>query len=235
MSVSGLFEKILGLQVQRHERRLNSYLDMVAAIAKEEEPNPAEVETILDSAGRTVDDLKRDVEKYRHRLELKAKVATLPQVEQELEKIAGQIKAADQQLEEAEARYTDVTAPLYARQRELHDARATAAEANRQLFDTCDDPALRSLLDQVTGEMRQLAEKQRELVSQVSYLRTRADNERHSADRELQAEDREHRLEQAELYEKQAKSLERQIKAHERNQAALLKRREDIENRMRAS
>lgn len=234
MSVSNLFERIMGLQLQRRERRQNSYLEMVAAVAKDEEPNPDEVEAILDTVHKTVDDLRLDIERYRKRMQLKATVEALPKVERELEQLTSQIQAADKLLEDAEARHQHQTAPLYARQAELVEARKEASMANKQLFETCDDTVLLAMLGQVSSELAQSLEKCRELISQALFYQTKADNERQRANRELKSEDRDHRLEQANDYEQQAKSLEQQIKAKEKEQVMLIKRREDVENRMRA-
>jgi DNA repair exonuclease SbcCD ATPase subunit len=233
MSVSNLFERIMGLQLQRRERRQNSYLEMVAAVAKDEEPNPDEVEAILDTVHKTVDDLRLDVERYRKRMQLKATVEALPKVERELEQLTSQIQAADKLLEDAEARHQHQTAPLYARQAELVEARKEASMANKQLFETCDDTVLHAMLGQVSSELEQSLEKSRDLVAQVSFYRTKADNERQRANREIKQEDRDHRLEQAEVYEKHAKVLEQQLKAAEKERELLVKRREDVEARMR--
>jgi hypothetical protein len=234
MSVTNFFERIMGLQLQRQERRLNCYQEMVVAVAKDEEPNPDEVEAILDSVHKTVDDLRVDVERFRKRMKLKSIVDALPQVERELEQVAGQIKAADKLLEEAESRHEKQTAPLYARQFELLEARKDASAAQKDLFESCDDTVLHAMLNQVTSELNQSLEKTRDLLAQVSFYRTKADNERHRANREIKSEDRDHRLEQAATYEKHAKALEQEIKAVEAERVLLVKRREDVENRMRA-
>jgi chromosome segregation ATPase len=234
MSISGYFEKITGLELQRRKRRMSCYTDIVAAIAKNQQPSPVEAESILDEVGKSVEELRIDVDKYRRRLQLKALVASLPDVDRELADIDKQIKEQDQLLERAESRHDEVTAPLYARKSELREQRMEAAEAGRQLFATCEDTGLLEQLAQVTDDLEELIKSNRELQTQVSYLNTTADTERHRASRELKAEDRARRLEQAEVYEKQAKSLEQQVKAKEAEQQQLVKRREEIEARMRA-
>jgi hypothetical protein len=234
MSISGYFEKITGLELQRRKRRMSCYADIVAAIAKDQQPSPVEAESILDEVGKSVEELRIDVDKYRRRLQLKALVASLPDVDRELADIDRQIKEQDQLLERAESRHDEVTAPLYARKSELREQRMEAAEAGRELFATCEDTGLLEQLAQVTDDLEELIKSNRELQTQVSYLTTKADTERHRASRELKAEDRARRLEQAEVCEKQAKSLEQQVKAKEAEQQVLVKRREEVEARMRA-
>lgn len=234
MSISSYFEKITGLELQRRNRRIGSYTDIVVAIAKDQQPSPVEVESILDDVGKTVEELRTDVDKYRRRLQLKALVASLPDVERELADIDRQIKEEDQLLERAESRHDEVTAPLFVRKSALREQRMEASEAGRKLFATCEDPGLLEQQEQLAGQLDELIGSNRELRTQASYLATKADSERHRASRELKAEDRDQRLAQAANFEKQAKSLEQRIKANEKAQEELVKRREAIEEQMRA-
>ena len=56
---------------------------------------------------------------------------------------------------------------------------------------------------------------------------------RRRAERELTEADRDHRREQAALFQKQAESLRQRVKANEKAQAEAVKRRDQIEERMR--
>lgn len=181
-----------------------------------------------------MEELRTDVDKYRHRLQLKVLLASLPDVERELADIDRQIKDEDRILERAESRHDEVTAPLYVRKSALRKQRMEAAEAGRQLFTTCENPGLLEQHEQVACQLEELLKSNRELRTQASYLATKADDTRHQANRELKAEDRDQRLEQASNFEKQAKSLEDRIKANEKAQEELVKRREAIEEKMRA-
>ena len=49
--------------------------ELVSGIATGEEPNHAEVERLLATTGKSIDDLRRDVERFQHGMELKAVVA----------------------------------------------------------------------------------------------------------------------------------------------------------------
>jgi|694.fasta_scaffold68453_1 chromosome segregation ATPase len=234
MSISSYFEKITGLELQRRNRRLNTYTDIVVAIAKEQPPSPVEVESILDEVGKTVEELRTDVDKHRRRLELKSLLATVPVIDRELAEIDRQLSEEGKRLEQAESRHDEVTTPLCARKKELREKRLEASSASQKLFNTCEDPGLQEQLRQVGGELEELLNKNRELVSQISYLNTTADMERHRASNEATAESRDCRLERAEQLEKQAKSLEQQIKSNEKAQEELAKRLEAIEEQMRS-
>jgi hypothetical protein len=234
MSISSFFDQVLNLQKQRHEHRQHGYVELLAAVAGGEQPSPKDVETMLDSLGKSVDEFRADVEKYRIRLHLRAAVDALPDVERELEDVASKIRDADKELELAESLHAEKVAPLYARQGELLNARGAASDAKRELFATCEDGDLGARLAEISMELERLNESYRDLASQASYYRTKADNTRLQANRELKAEDRDQRLVQVVRFDKQAKSLEDQIKASDSQRAKLLEQREEIENRMRA-
>lgn len=52
---------------------------------------PVEGESILDEVGKTVQELSTDIDKHRRRLELKALLATLPDINRELAEIDRQL------------------------------------------------------------------------------------------------------------------------------------------------
>jgi hypothetical protein len=72
---------------------------------------------------------KQDVEVYQTRMALKALVATLPTIDQEIALVQQKIAAADRELEAAEQRYEDTTAPLYGRLREINEVQKEISQA----------------------------------------------------------------------------------------------------------
>lgn len=233
MSVSKFFEKMIGLQKQRSQQKQNSYRELVAAIATGKEPNLAEVERLLTEFGMSLDDLKQDVEVYQTRMALKALVATLPKIDQETALVQQKIAAADRELEAAEQRYEDTTAPLYGRLREINEVRKEISQARQELFNTCDSPELDEEYEQVESEMEAFAKVNQELESQAAYVEGRAFTERRKSETEIKQTDRDHRLEQANAFQKQAESIRQKIKENTRSHEQLVKRREEIEERMR--
>jgi hypothetical protein len=61
----------------------------------------------------------------------------------------------------------------------------------------------------------------------------RAFSERRKSETEIKQTDRDHRLEQANAFQKQAESIRQKIRENTRSQEPLVKRREEIEERMR--
>ena len=102
MSAVTFFEKFLGLQQQRTESAVASYRELVAAISTGQEPNPIDVEHLLAEAGKSLDDLRKDVEHDQRRMALTAAGAATPKLKDQRRKLDEQIAAADRTLEAAE-------------------------------------------------------------------------------------------------------------------------------------
>ncbi len=234
MSVTSIIDKIMGLQKQRSQAKINSYREMVAGIAAGEEPNPVEVDRLLAEAGKSIEDLSRDVDRYQSRMENKALVASLPSIEREFEQVQHQIAIADRDLEEAESKHTELTAPLYFKLDELKNDRNEASKALQELFHSCDDPELLRQYKEVTDEINRLAQANKNLAEQAVYLDSMADSELNKATKEAIESDRIHRREQAAHFKKQSQSIGRQVNENVKAQAEAFKRRDQIEQRMRA-
>lgn len=147
MSVTAFFEKFIGLHQQRAQEKVDTYRELVAGIATGDEPNPVEVERLLADAGKSLDDLRLDVE-YQRRMALRATVAEMPALEAERRSIDDEIAAADQILEAAEQQHEQTTEPLYARRREINQALAEGSTAQGELVRTCGDPdVIRDMAD----------------------------------------------------------------------------------------
>jgi hypothetical protein len=97
----------------------------------------------------------------------------------------------------------------------------------------CDDPELERQLDEANAEIERLMEANKDLATQSVYIDNQADAEKRRAERELTEADRDHRREQAAVFQKQANSIRQRIKASEKAQADAVKRRDEIEERMR--
>ena len=233
MSVSTFFEKLLGQQRQKTQVNLAGYRELVSGIATGEEPNHAEVERLLATTGKSIDDLRRDVERFLHRMELKTVVASLPDLDREFADVQKRITAADRDLEVAERKHDEATGPLYARLEEIKQARSDTSRARQELFHTCEDSELKRQLDHANAEIQRLLEANKDLATHAAWLDNKSDAERDRVAKELSESDREQRREQAALYRKQADSLRRQIKANEKAQADIINQREQIEDRMR--
>ena len=78
MSISNLFERIASRQHQRRQQTIANFRELVTAVAMGQEPQPEAVEHTLADAGKSLDELKCEVDRYKKRFALKALVNGLP-------------------------------------------------------------------------------------------------------------------------------------------------------------
>ena len=169
-------------------------------------------------------------------MELKAVVASLTDLDREFADLQKRIASADRELEVAERKREEaVIGPLYVRLEESKQARSDASRAKQELFHTCEDSELKRQLDHANAEIQRLLEANKDLATHAAWLDIKSDADRDRVDTEMSERDREHRRERSVLFRKQADSLRRQIKANEKAQTDALKRRDEIEERMRLS
>lgn len=107
MSISAVLNKIIGRQAARKVERLQSYDELVRAVHAGTEPSEDEIETILESAGRTCDDLTRDVQLAIDRHAWAAQLATEPAFRAEHDKLYGEQIRADDEFNESMRRLRD--------------------------------------------------------------------------------------------------------------------------------
>ena len=234
MSVSKFFEKMIGLQTQNQQQKVLSYRSVVGDIASGSEPKPSDVERILADNDKSIDDLKRDVERQVRRTSLKALVTSIPKLEQECDQIQHQIANANTELEEAEGRHSEIATPLSFRLQDIRSTQSEAMKANQELFDSCGDPELRRQWDRTIDQHNENTAKGRDLLSDISNLDRKGQNAALRAEQEISKTDIDRCRAQAVAFTIQAEALRSEIKALERANKDIQSRREQIEKQMRA-
>jgi len=235
MSVTSFFEKFVGLQQQRAQTAIATYRDLVAGIATGEEPNPAEVERLLPEAGMSLDDLRRDVEHFQHRMALKAAVAAMPAFEAERSTLEEKIAAANKLLEAAEKQHRETTRPLYLRLEEVKQGINQGTDATMQLVYTCEAPDLRGEMDSLDAEYDRLSREIQDLEGRAFRTDRQAQEEHYEADHQLVLSDTQRGHERAKRTEQQATAMHREVSSMKRKLADLDKQRTQLEQRMRKS
>ncbi|HAN97030.1 MAG TPA: hypothetical protein DCQ98_06160 [Planctomycetaceae bacterium] len=226
---------MVGMQRQRAEQKRGHYRELVAAIASGSEPSPTEIEQLLTETQKSVDDLRRDVEKQQHRAKLKASVASIPGFEAERAAIDAQIAAADKKLAESESQHEETVHPLHLRRREVDQAISDGEAARRELVSSCEDADLRRELEDINQQLQRAGESTRDYKDSAGRLDRMAAYEHEVAGHELIKSEAARHREQAVTYETEAESLRRKAKKLEKLQADLAKRCEEIEQQMRRS
>lgn len=171
MNLATLMDKVIGRQRERQQSRHESYRTLVAQLADGQEPDADNVDELLGALGKSLDDLKADVERLEKRRQWKAQIDQLPKLADEQQRLGRQVSAADRALEEAELKHTEVTAPLYGRLDQIKQAQSAAEDARRRLWDTCADPAIVAELKEVVTARADVSGRRTKLAADVRQQR----------------------------------------------------------------
>jgi predicted nucleic acid-binding Zn-ribbon protein len=178
MNLTKLMDKVVGRQRERQQSRQADYRTLVAQIADGQEPDADNVHDVLGANGKTLDDLKADVECLEKRRGLKAQFDQLLKLIEEQQRIGKQVAAADHVFEEAERKHEEVTAPLCARLDQIKQAISQGEDARRRLWDTCGDPLLLAELKEVTTALAEVSGRRSKLSADARQLREWAHSDR---------------------------------------------------------
>jgi chromosome segregation ATPase len=164
MSLSTLFDRIFKAQKQREESRVRDYRSLVAQIASGTEPQADRLDQILLASGKSVEQLRADVELYQQRRAWREQYDALPKLNEEKTAIERQIAEAEKAFEAARRQYEAATDPLHARLRQVQEARNQAEAAKGRLQDRCPHVELVAELQQVRDEHREAHDRHMKLA-----------------------------------------------------------------------
>jgi sulfatase maturation enzyme AslB (radical SAM superfamily) len=233
MSALTFFEKYMGRQQKKVETTLARYQDLVVSIATGHEPNPDDVEQLLASVGKSVNDLQQDVSRYQRRIELKAKSAALPKLERERRELDKKLAAADQALEAAEKLHDETIAPLYARRQEIDHAISESNRASSELIQTCDNTNLKHEVAKLHAQLNETVLQAKAVGDRARQLEREAEHARECAAREVVQSIAERHREHAAQLQKDSETARHEERKLAKRLVEFEKRCEQLENQMR--
>lgn len=234
MNLSILFDRIARNQKQRQHSRVADYRSLVAQIADGQEPDPAQIDELLASNGKTVDDLKADVDLHIKRLAWRKEYDALPGLAKERKVLEKQIAEADKVLEAADAHHTEVTTPLYYRLGAIKEATRLGNHACDELRRTCNDQELLDELAQVHAEHTKAHNRHMKLQIDSRQMCETAESDRAEAKRQTWPTETARYLEHAETLDERRQELEAQIPDAQQAVENLVRREKEIMDRMLA-
>ena len=178
MNLTTLFDSISHKQKQRLNARVANYRSLVKQVADGKDPDADEVDRVLTDNDKTVDDLRTAVELLLKRRELRRALDQKPKLAKERKQIEQQLEKANQQLELAETRHTEITDPLYVRLEEIRLAKTEADRALQELERTCDDEDLIAGLEAVSEQLKTLHTHRARCEKESRELRSSAESDR---------------------------------------------------------
>ena len=172
----------------------------------------------------------------KRRRQLRQQWDRLPALAAERKEIEAKIAAANKALDEADQKHTDFTAPLQARLAEIREAGWTGESAKNELWQTCDDPNLKSQLADVLANLKKAHDEARNLRTLIDDLRGRASHDRTAAEmakRIVHGEDRVNMfLERVKEHERKAAESESVLAKVQKTIAGLERQEAAVRERM---
>ena len=181
MSLSNVFDRIFKAQKQREESRARDYRSIVAEIASGTEPQVDRLDQILTASGKSVEQLRADVELHQQRRAWREQYDALPKLTEQTATIERQIADAEKAFEAARAQFHAATNPLHARLRQVQEERNQAEAAKARLQDTCPHAELVAELEHVRDEHREAHNRHVKLDHGIKEAREAAESDRAEA------------------------------------------------------
>jgi chromosome segregation ATPase len=232
MSLSNLFDRIFKAQQQRQESRARDYRSLIAEIASGTEPQADRLDQILAASGKSVEQLRADVELQQQRRAWREQYDALPRLNEEKAAIERQIADAERALEAARAQFHATADPLHARLRQVEEARNHAEAAMTRLQETCPYTELAAELRQVRDEHREAHNRHIKLDLGIKGAREAAESDRAEAEYTGRDSRAGEYLERAERLDAERKQMESELPAAAQQVATLVQREKVILERM---
>lgn len=232
MRLANLFDRIFKAQQQREESRARDYRSLVTEIASGTEPQADRLDQILAACGKSVDQLRADVELHQQRRAWREQYNALPRLNEERGTIERQIADAEKSLEAARRQFDATTGPLQARLRQLEAERNQAEAARARLQETCPHVELVAELQHVRDEHREAHNRHIKLDLGIRGAREAAESDRAEAEYTGRDSRAGEYLERAKRLDAERKQMESELPAATKQVKSLVQQEKAILERM---
>jgi hypothetical protein len=166
--IERLRKSLVRKQREAIEDGFPQYRELLRRIVEEDPAiDPTEVSTILESNGLTIDDLERDSETFRKRLEWSHRRSDAQVARKEYDAEARVLDGLNEELRKAKETLGKKIRETSQRMQAIHH-RITSGAVDGDLVRTCLDPALRNRVTEIDGEVR-------DKLAAIDAIRSRVD------------------------------------------------------------
>jgi len=159
---------------KRQSDQTGKFLTLVRAVADGDgdgkAPGVDEVDAILDSCGKGIEDLRAAVAVQQQRRTLREKIDAYEAAQAELPDVEAKMKAARAEFDAAQRKFDGAMAPLRQREDEIQRLRVAAQAARRNLLDNVQDDVLLQREAELKERRQQLHEEISRRRKRVGYL-----------------------------------------------------------------
>ncbi len=160
------------LLVQKRERLSQgwpAYRQLLEDVVNEKEDySPDEVEQILESVNKSIDDIPKDAERLRKRLDLASKVAEGKSAAKAVDQERRKLEALRTELQEAKARLEPAIRELNVKVRAMEQLSSDGAIAADELHRCCMDPSLQGQFDDLQRELMDRLRERQQVIELIS-------------------------------------------------------------------
>lgn len=174
MGISEVSYEAIDLQRQMSRAACERYQEAVVAVADSKLPSPEELFEVLRAAGKTADDLDKDVAALAEWRRLVATADEASEIQARRGEIATEIAEAQSRLDAAQAAFDEAVTPLKIESQNLERRLSAAHSARQELFRTSRN---RGELAEIDRKISALQGKQRNADSQETLADLKARRE----------------------------------------------------------
>lgn len=154
-----VFDKLKASLLDRKRTRDVSFQALARRIAGGDSPDAASVESVLETSGKSVDELEAAVNVFRRRDELQTQLKQAREAEAALPAAKARIKAVDDELKKAEEAHEAKVFPLVSELKRLESVAGLRHQCEPELYQKCPSEELREQRDATDSRMREVVDE----------------------------------------------------------------------------
>ncbi|MFN6130755.1 MAG: hypothetical protein ACK5AC_13315 [Planctomycetota bacterium] len=166
MSVLNFVQRLKdGLSKSKAEQsRWDDYREIMRSVLADQHIDPIEAESALSALGKSFDDLAKDAEVFRKRLESRAAIDAVGDSRAELSKVSQRLEELTADRQAYLAKVAAELQALGARQSHLNFVINSATAAESDLRSSVQDPSVRYAMEQANNRVKELVAKEQRLI-----------------------------------------------------------------------
>lgn len=167
--MDAVLERFEAAAAQSAAEKLAAYRRLVADLAEGNEPNPDAALGVLESAGKSSDDLRADVATLQRRRELAATLSQAGTLETELAEIEGELSEISERRAKANAEFDRQAAPLTERRAKLLKRHSQVERIRHELLSLA-PPEIAARERPLVEQRHRIVERRRLLTEHLDAL-----------------------------------------------------------------
>jgi chromosome segregation ATPase len=168
-----ILDQLVSFLAKTHEATNRTYRETVFDVYTGKVVRVDKLATVLTAAGKTPDDLRRDVELRHRRAALRPDVDKGKAALRDRNVISAELATSEAEFKAAHAKHADTVNKLTERGRAVDATERASQAARAELLETCDDPDLLAARDDLRRRQEETNKRHGELAADLAGERKR--------------------------------------------------------------